>query len=342
MKQIGFLLPALLLFIGCQRNQNNQQLDSSRAVHTIEVGQLDYSRPIITSGLLGSSTEMRLSFKIGGIVDYLAMKEGDRVEKGQILASLKLDEIQAQVNQAQSGYEKAQRDFKRVGNLYADSVVTLEQYQDAKTGVEVAKSQLEIAQFNFQYATIKAPVNGKILKQLVEENELIGPGYPVYLFGTSEEDWIVKVGVTDQDVIKLTLGDSAIIWFDAYKDEPFTGVVQEIAGAPDPMTGTYEVELKLESDHRKLYHGFMAETKIFPSKKQTFTLIPMVSLVEADRDQGFVYLMGPDSTCRKIMVTIEDLTDQGVLIRSGLEKGQVIVADGASYIKEGDRVIVVD
>ena len=111
----------------------------------MELKKSSGTQVIKTSGQLTTNDETILGFKTSGIVSSILVKEGDFVKKGQLLATLDLREINALVSQARHGYEKAQRDFRRVQNLYRDSVVTLEQLQNAETGLAVAKEQLEAA-----------------------------------------------------------------------------------------------------------------------------------------------------------------------------------------------------
>ena len=75
----------------------------------------------------------------------MLVKEGDRVKKGQLLDTLKSTEIAAQVQQVNLALEKAQRDYQRASKLYKDSVATLEQLQNAKTGVDIARQNLQQA-----------------------------------------------------------------------------------------------------------------------------------------------------------------------------------------------------
>ena len=82
------------------------------------------------SGLIASNSEARLSFKIGGMISRIYVKEGDRVAAGQLLATLDLTEVNAQVQQASQNLEKAQRDETQANNLYHDTVASLEQVQN--------------------------------------------------------------------------------------------------------------------------------------------------------------------------------------------------------------------
>jgi multidrug efflux system membrane fusion protein len=341
-KDLMLFIISLAALTSCKSPNHKKHSDQTIPVRLTRVEKRLLSRPIRTSGLLSSSAEMKLSFKIGGIIEKLDVDEGDYVEKGQILAALKLDEIQSQVKLARKGFEKTERHYQRAKNLYADSVATLEQLQDAETGMEVARSHLNIAEFNLEHSKIIAPENGRILKRLAEKNELIAPGYPVFIFGTVGHDWIVRVGVTDQDVVHLTLGDSASVSFDAYEGVSFPAKVREIAGAPDPMNGIFEIELLLRQNQYKLINGFIARVEIFPEKKKPVCLIPFDALVEADGKQSFVFLPSDDGKAIKQPITIAYLTNHKVAVSQGLENVNHLISDGASYLKEGAYIHVVD
>ena len=178
---------------------------------------------------------LKLSFKTGGIVASVNVKEGDRVKKGDLLAALDLSEIKANVVQAQNGYEKALRDIERVENLYRDSVATLEQKQNATTALNVAKSTLEIARFNLAHSSITAPGDGIILKQLSRRNEMVAAGYPVFFFGSSGKQWKIKANLSDRDIVRVNPGDSAVVNFDAHPEVEFCAVVDQVGGIANPF-----------------------------------------------------------------------------------------------------------
>jgi len=124
----------------------------------------NYSRNLQYSGLIASNAEAHLSFKIGGIISKIYVKEGDHVSQGQLLATLDLTEIDAQVQQASQNLEKSRRDETRISNLFKDTVASLEQLQNTHTQLSVAEEALRIARFNQQYAQIHAATGGTILQ----------------------------------------------------------------------------------------------------------------------------------------------------------------------------------
>jgi multidrug efflux system membrane fusion protein len=307
-------------------------------VRTSEVSKMDVTLPVSTSGVLSSGSEQKLSFKTGGIIQSIHVDEGETVEGGALLASLNLAEIRAVFRQAESAWRKVQRDLERMKNLYGDSVVTLEQYQNAQTSVEVARSAMEIARFNLDHSTITAPSNGKVLKRFAEESEMVGPGTPVFLFGETLDGWKVKVGVIDRDLIRIGKGDSASVRFDAWPGYDFPAVVEEISGFADPMTGTFEVDLNLDPRGRTLASGFSARAKIFPSDRILSLVVPIESVIEADRERGFVFIVSANGeTARKVPVELDLLFGDDVAVRGPLEEGMMVVTDGAPYLMDGSR-----
>ncbi|MCI0495082.1 efflux RND transporter periplasmic adaptor subunit, partial [candidate division KSB1 bacterium] len=291
-----------------------------------------------TSGMLFPAKEIKLSFKIGGIVEKILVDEGEEIKKDELLAQLDLSEINAQFVQAKSGYEKATRDFKRIQRLYSDSAVTLEQLQNAETALNVARSNQEIAQFNLKHSKIIAPARGKILRRFVESKELVGAGYPVFLFGSTESEWIVRVGVTDRDVVQLQIGDSASISFDAYPNTQFTGSVSEISSATDPRSATYEVELSFNPGNLKVASGFVASVEIFPTKKQQAYLLPIEALVEADGTNGTVFAVTKENSAREIQVTIQQFLNNQFVVSSSLEGVSAIITEGSAYLVDGAKI----
>ncbi len=335
------LLFIILLSAACKNREAETTPTEAVRVRVAGVVTRAISIPVHSTGILVSSEELKLSFKSGGIVAKIYVDEGARVEKGDLLASLNLSEINARVEQAQSGYDKAVRDFRRAENLYKDSVATLEQKQNTATALNVAKSNLEIAQFNLTHSRIFSPDNGLILKQFAKANELVASGYPVFLFGSSGRYWKVKTGLSDKDIIKINPGDSAAVSFDAYPGVDFPAFVDQVGEMSNPYTGTYEIELMLNKSPHRLASGFVAAVDLFPPARRSFSLIPVESIVEADGHQGYIYFVTEAMTVKKLKIDIETLTGSMAAVSGLSEEITEVVTDGAAYLKDGMKVDVV-
>jgi multidrug efflux system membrane fusion protein len=337
---ISFMVITLLL-TGCKTEVRTTTTSSAIKVRVINIATEALSIPVHSSGTVTSSEEMKLSFKIGGVIAKVHVKEGDKVSKGNLLAALNLAEIDAKVYQAKNGYEKAKRDYDRAKNLYRDSVATLEQMQNSVTALNVAKADLDIASFNLLYSKIVAPDDGLILKQVAKENELIAPGYPVFLFGTNGKSWKVKTGVSDRDVVRISTGDSAVVTMDVYPGIKFSAVVNQVGEMSDPMTGTYEIELLINDAGYRLASGFVADIEMFPVKKESYSLVPVESIIGADGSRGYVYTVTDSGRAKKISIEIGTIFGAKAAITNGLEGISAIVSEGAAYLKDGEPVEII-
>jgi RND family efflux transporter MFP subunit len=311
-------------------------------VQTVPLAARPLVEGIRASGTLTSASELRLGFKIGGVVSVLNAQEGDVVRRGQVLARLNQTEISAQVAQAREGYDRARRDLQRNQNLYRDSVTTLERVQNARTGAETSRAALQIAEFNQQYATIVAPVSGRVLKRAAEPGELVGANTPVFVISSADAAWVLRVGLADRDVVRVGLGDQATVHLDAYPERDFTGRVTRIAQTSDPASGTYEVEVTVQPAGAKLVSGLVGEVDITPRSSATVATVPVEALVGADGDQGFIYtLRGRGPGVQQHPVRVLRLLEGGqAAIRTDVPLGTAVVSKGAAYLTPASRVQV--
>ena len=179
-----FILSAAWFTQSCSnsngKNKNIERTSEVIPVRVMAIAQQELQPVIQTSGLFTTDDETNLAFKTGGIIEKMYVKEGDAIRKGQLLAALNLTEIEAQVAQARLSFEKAKRDFNRVENLYKDSVTTLEQFQNARTGMDVASRKLDAANFNRSYSEIRAMNNGFVLRKMASDGQVISSGTTVF------------------------------------------------------------------------------------------------------------------------------------------------------------------
>ncbi len=318
--------------------------DVAIAVRVSEVAEGDFSMPVVSSGLVTTATESKLSFKTGGIVTSILVEEGQAVTKGQLLATLDQTEIDAQVSQAKNNLEKMRRDFERIERLYKDSAATLEQFQNVKTGYDVANESWRIASFNKQYSTIRANCNGRVIRKFVNEGEQVSGGSPVLIVNSANEnDWIVRIGLPDVDWVRIKKGDKAIIRTDAYPDETFNATVSLINEGADVVSGLYVVEVKLAPSKRKLATGLVANVEIIPSQLQKLKSIPIEAVVEGSGSNAFVFVASDDQkSVKKIPVHVAYLIDNKAMISGGLDSITKVITAGSAFLTENSTIKIVE
>lgn len=332
----------LILVAACNPEvQKNPVVHDKVNVRTQPARRVEYKTPVKATGILNTTTQMKLSFKTGGIIKVLNIREGESVKRGEVLAVLDLSEIRANVTQAKIGYEKSKRDLARAKNLYRDSVATLEQFQNAESAFELAKAQKQIADFNLRFSQIKAPSDGKIQKILVESNEMIAPGYPAILFASTESDWVVRSALTDKDIVKLSMGDSAQVTMDAFPGIVFYAEITELGNVADPVTGTYEVELLILQSLPQFRTGFFSRVSIYPTEINKSLMVPIEALIDASDNSATIYVFA-DGRALKRRVLTGSILDDRVVILEGLKEGELVITDGGRYITKDSEVFPVD
>jgi membrane fusion protein, multidrug efflux system len=294
---------------------------------------------IRTNGLLVNKDEIRLAFKVGGIVKRVRVAQGERVHRGQGLAEIELAEVNAQVEQARQMADKAQRDFERGERLYGDKVISLEQLQDLKTQAAVARAALESAEFNSDYAAIVAPRDGIVLRKLVEERELVAAGAPVLVIGAEDRGYVVRAGLADREIVQVKLGDTAEIRLDAHPEAVLHGTVTERASAADPGSGMFEIEVALQATPLPLASGLVAKIHLTPASANSAKLVyvPISAIVEGDGRRASVFVLQGE-LARRRPVNIAFIENEAVALTAGLKSGEQVITDGVLYLEDGEHV----
>jgi multidrug efflux system membrane fusion protein len=298
---------------------------------------------IQTNGLLANKDEIRLSFKVGGVIRSISVREGQRVRKGERLAEIEQTEIKAQVEQARQAFEKAQRDVARGERLYSDQVISLEQLQDLRTQSAVAQAALNSAEFNWNYAAIVAPRDGTILRRLAEERELVSAGAPVLVLGAQDRGFIVRTGLADREIVQVKLGDVAEVRLDALPAAALKGKVTEVASAADAASGMFGIEVSLDPGDLPLKSGLVAKLSIVPSSANAGTRVyaPISAVVEGEGRTARVFVL-EHQRARRREVEVDFIEGDRVALASGLEAGEQVITDGAQYLEDGELVAIVD
>jgi RND family efflux transporter MFP subunit len=310
------------------------------AVRTTVVEFSTMAIPVRVSGVLARRTEAELSFKIGGLIESVAVRAGDVVKPRQVLARLRPDEIEAQVTQARSAVDKARRDLARVEKLQSSAVATLENLQDSRTGLEQAEAQLRIVEFNRQHAEIVAPAAGRILRRNAEPNELVAPGRAVLTFAAEADGWIVRAGLAERDVARVRIGDRAEV-LGGGDAVALPGRVIQISDAADAGTRTTEVEIALEQAPLLARSGFVAAVTLLPAAVAERPVVPAATLIEGDAGRASLFLIDDgQQAARRVVVEIETLLGARAYLRTALPHGARLVVAGGEYLRDGALVTV--
>jgi len=322
------------------------QTDAAIIPVKIMVLRKENNRSVMSvSGQFTTDDEVMLSFKTGGIINTLSVKEGDAVKKGQLLATLNPTEINAQVQQAQLSAEKATRDYQRIQNLYKDSVATLEQLQNGKTALQMAQQQLKMASFNRQYSEIHAPKDGYILKKMANPGQQIAAGTAILQTNGAEfGKWMLRVGISDRQWSTLQLNDHAVIKTTALPGQQLQGIITRKAEGVDPVTGTFTADITLTGKKpQAIAAGMFGKAEITPLQHnqagETWQ-IPYEALLDGDGTTGYVFVTDDNKTAHRVKVTVASIDKNMVTITDGLAQAKALIVSGSAYLMDNSAISI--
>jgi RND family efflux transporter MFP subunit len=344
-KSIAICLFAFPIFYACkEEKKEHSTLETADviSIKTATVESLALTSDISASGLVTTENEANYAFKIGGVVSHIYVEEGQFFKKGQLLATLDQTEINAGLNQTDLNVKKYERDYTRAYNLYKDSVYTLEQLQNTKTGLDIARKQKDVVAFNSRYAKIYASADGFVASKIANEGEVVDPGSPILAINETSKNnnYLLKVGLTDKEWASVKIGQKAIVTLDGFPDEKFEATIFRKSQAADAAIGSFQIELKLNMKNQKPAVGMFGKAEIQTDKAEDFIIIPYNSLIEADGNKAFVFVVENNKVKRQ-PITINKFDNDKVFVEDGLQKTDQIVTSNSAYLNEQSTIKII-
>jgi RND family efflux transporter MFP subunit len=343
---IIILATSILIFFGCGNEKKVPETIFNTEAIPVKVISLSGSvntNEINATGLTATENDAKYSFKIGGVIDRIYVTEGQIFAKDQLLATLKLTEIDAGVTQAKLGLEKVQRDYQRVVNLQKENVATLEQLQNSKTALDIAQKQLESLAFNKQYANIYAATNGFVTKKLASEGEVVGIGTPILAINetSGKSGWVLKVGLNDIDWANIKVGNKASVILDAFPNKIFTAYVSKKLLASDQNSGSLQIEIKLLTEGKTMALGLFGKAKIQTNGSSTSSKIPYDALIEANGNNAYVFVPMGNNKVKKVPIVIDNFDNKEVSVVSGLDNLSEIIISNSAFLNETSTIKII-
>jgi HlyD family secretion protein len=265
-KILKFLLPAvfvliILAVVGKKAGWFGKALTVKVAVEVAEKRTI--TETISANGKIQPEQEVKISPDVSGEIVELTVKEGDQVVKGQLLLRIKPDiyvsqkdrslaaisSSRARLAQSEAQFTQAELSFKRSKQLYDEQTISKSEFEQAQASYTVAKAEVDAAKYsvvsaeasvkeaneNLIKTSIYAPMTGTVSMLLVELGERVAG---TNLMAGTEllrvadlSRMEAQVQVNENDIVKVNLGDTALIEVDAYLDQKFKGIVTEIANS---------------------------------------------------------------------------------------------------------------
>lgn len=345
-----------ILFLSCGKEEVQEEI--IRPVRYIQAFSTGGSRIRSFSGVAQAGLESNLSFKVPGTIKRIAVKVGDKVKRGELIAQLDPSDYELQVQQADASLANAQAqarnakaNYDRIRTLYENNSASRSELdgaraasESAEAGVRAVEKQLELARLQLSYTTIRAPTAGAIAQVNAEINENIQIGQTVVIL-TSGSQIEVQVSIPEVLITQIKQNKKVTVTFDAIPDREFTATVREVGVAAIGVGTAFPVTVRLDKGDPAIRPGMAAEVAfLFESKDEKERYIVPSHAVTEDREGRFVWIVEPISdepgygTVHRRSVAVGDLTTEGLEIFEGLSDGDLVVTAGMSRLTQGLKV----
>jgi HlyD family secretion protein len=390
-KIIGIMVIAIVVML-LVMNLVKKNRNGGTAVQTEIAGRQDIIETVTATGEVEPRTQVKISADVAAKITHLGIKEGDWVEKGDLLARLDSERYtaaleqteaafrsaQANANLAKENFLKAEKDFQRTEQLfehklesqamydqvYAGMQIERARYQSALELVDQAQASVKQAKDNLSKTTIYAPMAGTISALYKEVGEIaLGSQFQedVIMIVSDLSVMEALIDVDENDIVNISLHDSASVEIDALPDTTFHGVVREIASSANISgMGTtqqkteFEVKLTIIDPVSELRPGMTASADIVVERRDSTLCVPIQCVTVRTPEQLKARSMTDeneaetDSTSRPryipdkdgfipVVFIVRDGVARAVQVKTGIQSETHI--EIISGIAEGDEIV---
>ena len=284
-------------------------------------------RTISANGKYLSKDEANVSFRISGPLTNIKVDVGDKVKKGQFLASVDVGTLTEKLEQAKKAVTIQKKILAYEKNN--DDLYNKNQRSAQKAAVQQAEAAVDEISKQFQYANINAPISGTVAEKNANIGEVVQAGRPVIKI-VREDEMRIEARVPEVDIAGVRIGQKVGVKFDAYpENQKFKATITEIDPTPITVQNVvyYVVKMQVENPDAGLRYGMNCTIYDETNRKDNVLMIPK-GVVEKDGDKKFVTILADakKKTVAKKEIQVGLEGDKGMVeIISGLREGEQIV-----------------
>lgn len=307
-------------------------------VSVMEIGSSDAATGREYVGTVEESEGTLLSFEVPGNVVALKADEGDKVAKGQLLATVNPTSLRDAHSAAAAVLRQAQDAYKRMKPLHKQGVISDIKWVEVESKLSQAQAAERIAREQIRHTGLFAPFAGVIASRTAEKGMNVLAGQQIYkLVDISKVD--VKISVPEKEISKIHTGCQAKVTVPALDGAVLLGTVTEKGVSADPVSHTYDVKITINNNKRQMMPGMVCNAELKTDEIRNEIVVPM-NAVEFDSDnRRFVWVVENGKAAMRA-ITVGGFVGDGVVVASGLSKGDRVVVSGCQKVSEGMKVSV--
>lgn len=353
------ILSAIMLTVsGCNHSDNQQEpvKVTLSAVIAPDEGSVSYY-----SGTIEAQKSIPLSFQTLGTITEVAVREGQHVRKGELLASLDCQNNETALRMAEAKSKQAEDAYRRFEPMYKNGNLAEIKMVEIETGKTEAEQALKLAQKGASDCRLTAPTSGIISRRDAEPGSAVLPGKPVLRLESLDQVY-ASISVPESEISTIKPGGRAEVEIAAlnvidaqerlslnYRDgmtsstNRLKGIVSDSGVSADPLSRTYSVRVLLDNPGRRILPGMLCNVSLRTADKRRvpLLLVPATAINIDETDRKYLYVVDPEEKiARKRLIETEGFAMGAILVSRGLSAGDYVISEGAQKLSDGTPVRV--
>jgi RND family efflux transporter MFP subunit len=310
-------------------------------------------REIQAVGTVEANLYTTVSAEVEGAVARFDLREGDRVEKGQVLAHLRrtdleiaLEEAKANLREKEALFTRAKQDYRRFQALFDEGAISAAEVDRMRASADAARAQKESAEERFRKivdelrrTTVMAPFSGYIVKKHLEIGQWVEEGGKVADLVDIDIVYVL-IPINEREIGKIRKGDGATVMVDTYPGRTFQGQIAYIIPQADLSSRNFPVKIRVDNSREHLLKaGMFARVRIRYGEPRRGLFIPKDAVVLRGKDQ-VVFILDTSRVQLQRVETGQALEEMVEVVKGNLTPGQEVVVAGNEILRDGAPVEV--
>ncbi|MGL6258406.1 efflux RND transporter periplasmic adaptor subunit [Vibrio sp. WXL210] len=312
--------------------QSDQQVPLAKVVYQTFRAENTF-KSIDLYGRTAPNKAANLGAEFAGKIDQLAIKKGDRVSKGQVVATIDKGDLDIQMARAQAMLKVRNKEFNAAQSLKNRGLQGEVAFATAEASLAEAKAMVSAVRLALRNTQVIAPFSGIIDTLHIEQGDYVAVGDPIaHLIDL--EKVVIEADVSERHVQSLELGQNAAIRF--IQGDSATGVVRYISRVSSPATNTFPIEIEIDNPEQRIPAGISSEVTLALREIMAVKITPAMLALDESGDLGVKTLV--DEQVHFVPIQLVKAEQDGVWL-AGLGDEVDIITTGQGFVRDGDQVI---
>ncbi len=331
---------ALAVTTSCGFKKEKETVAPPVKVTVLPVSDVNIASGRSFSGTVVAGDGAEVSFPVPGTVKAIYVSNGQKVQKGQLLAELNDGTLQNNYNIAQAALAEAQDAYNRFEKLHNANALADMKWVEVQNALKTAQNTAEVARRALNDAKIYAPVSGIVSDKTIDNGQNVLPAIPAMKI-VALNNVKVAISVPESEISALPDGMKADISIEALDNRHIDGTLTEKNVVADPLTRTYTAKFSVNNADGKLLPGMLCTVNLAvdtTAASASAIVMPAQSVLLSADNRNFVWLAS-NSKAEQRFVEVGDITAEGIVISKGLEPGDSVIIAGMPKVSNGTPVI---